>query len=78
MFFAIVPSAFAIVDGHFFSSFRNIAILLEEVNMDAVKLHISQNNHKKHGFNRPMYRIWQVILVLCLLLNQAFVNDFMK
>ena len=30
--------------------YRNIAILLEEVNTNVVKQHISQNNLKKHAF----------------------------
>ena len=50
MFFAILTATFAVLTDIFLFH-RNIAILLDEVNTNALKLHISQNS-----FTVNMYR----------------------
>ena len=51
---AYLMATFAILTYILFC-YRNITSLLEEVNTNAVELHISQNNQQKHGFTVNMY-----------------------
>ena len=73
VFFAILTAAFAIIT----DTLQNFAMLLEEMNTDAVKLQISENNRGKHGFTINIYvqkitdggSCHKLIVTLLLLLN---------